>query len=77
MSDKYNLETEYQVLGQQNETVYLNVALNKNQTQSTSPLYATEQGIIEVIIKKGPNNNHPKGHYFLGAMVISIFDKDI
>lgn len=77
MSDKYNLETEYQVLGQQNETVYLNVALNKNQTQSTSPLYATEQGIIEVIVKKGPNNNHPKGHYFLGAMVISIFDKDI
>ena len=76
MTAKFNLETEYQAKGQQVDTVSLNVAHNKNQTVSTSYIYPTLEGKIEITVKKGPNNTHPMGHYFLGAAVISIFDNE-
>jgi hypothetical protein len=63
-----NRETQFDVIGANSGTVYLDPANNQSNVAVLSGIEADVNGEITVNLSPGPNNNNSFGFYYLGAM---------
>jgi len=72
MSTTDNRETEYEFVGANNSTVYLDPGNNTSATVTASGLNPTAGGVITLKVQAGPNNNNSNAFAYLGVMEIAV-----
>lgn len=65
-----NRETQYDVVGANSATGYLNAANNQSEVAVVANVAADANGEIVVTASPGPNNNNSSGFYYIGAVKV-------
>lgn len=66
-----NRETQYNIVGADSVSLFLNVSSNSDKVV-TATMKPGADGIISLLAKPGPNNNNPSGFYYLGSLQVAF-----
>lgn len=66
-----NLETTYEVIGENSGTASVNAANNNTNTAVVQGISPDSEGNILIKVKPGPNNNSADKFYYLNTMIIA------
>lgn len=66
-----NRETAYIVKGATEKTVYLNASGNKSNITTAADVLPDADGVVNITVKAGPNNNNSLRYYYLNALTIA------
>lgn len=65
-----NRETKYVVKGTNEGSGMLNASNNDSKITIVSGIQPTPDGILDIIISAGPNNNNGDGYYYINSLII-------